>query len=105
MHRHDHANHFRRLFWIMAIIALPSIGFNTMFADLLCYSLPSYGWVGWVSPIFGTILYAWGGTPFLSGGWQELREGQPGMMLLISLGITVAFGASWASTVGLLGSD
>ena len=47
-------------------------------------------------------MYFWGGRPFLTGGLEELKKRQPGMMLLISLGITVAFLASWAATVGLV---
>src|SRR5690625_3862903 len=101
----DHAAQFRRLFWIMALLAIPTVAFNGMFADLLGYSLPSAAWVGWISPILGTVIYFWGGWVFLQGGAAELRARQPGMMLLISLGITVAFIASWASTLGLLGSE
>src|SRR5690625_1631487 len=101
----DHAAQFRRLFWIMALLAIPTVAFNGMFADLLGYSLPSAAWVGWISPILGTVIYFWGGWVFLEGGAAELRARQPGMMLLISLGITVAFLASWASTLGLLGSE
>ena len=102
---HDHAQEFRRLFWIMAVVALPTVGLNAMFADFVGYPLPQAAWVGWVSPVAGTAMYVWGGAPFLGGGRDELRQRQPGMMLLISLGITVAFGASWASTLGLLGPD
>lgn len=101
----DHAAQFRRLFRIMALLAIPTVGCNAMFADLIGYSLPSAAWIGWVSPILGTVIYFWGGWVFLEGGSGELRARQPGMMLLISLGITVAFLASWASTLGLLGSE
>src|SRR5699024_11958566 len=58
-----------------------------------------------VSPVFGTIMFGWGGRPFLSGGCQELRSRQPGMMLLIALGITVAFVSSWAATLGLISAE
>src|SRR5699024_11154426 len=58
-----------------------------------------------ISPFFGTVMFGWGGRPFLTGGWQELRSRQPGMMLLIALGITVAFVSSWAATLGLISSD
>ena len=56
------------------------------------------GWGLWVAPILGTVMYVWGGKPFLVGGWDEIRSRQPGMMLLISLGITVAFVASFLPT-------
>lgn len=56
----------------------------------------------WVSPILGTIIYFWGGQPFLTGAVSEIRARQPGMMLLIGLAITVAFLASWGATLGIL---
>ncbi|OZD55604.1 copper-translocating P-type ATPase [Rhodococcus sp. 06-1477-1B] len=102
---HDHGGHvaaFRRLFWIMLIIAAPVVGFSSMFSMLLGYSLPGGAWVGWVSPALGTVMYAWGGAPFLTGAVSEVRARKPGMMLLIALAITVAFVASWAASVGLV---
>ncbi|GAA1549191.1 heavy metal translocating P-type ATPase [Dermacoccus barathri] len=71
-----------------------------MFAMLLGYSVP--GWAGWVAAVLGTVMYVWGGKPFLTGAWSELRSRKPGMMLLIALAITVAFFASWAATLGLV---
>ncbi|PTM90515.1 heavy metal translocating P-type ATPase [Dietzia psychralcaliphila] len=103
---HDHSDHVRqygRLFWIMLALGIPTVAFSPMFAMLLGYEVP--GWGLWVAPALGTVMYLWGGRPFLGGGWDELRSRQPGMMLLISLGITVAFLASWGSTLGLLGHE
>src|SRR5699024_5080640 len=57
----DHVAEFRRLFWIMLVLAVPVVGFNDMFAQLLGYPLPEGDWVWWVSPVLGTVLYAWGG--------------------------------------------
>ena len=96
----DHVGQFRWLFWINLIIAIPVVAFSPMFAMLLGYSVPS--WAGWVAAVLGSVMYAWGGTPFLTGAVSELKSRQPGMMLLIALGITVAFLASWAATVGLV---
>ncbi|GAB3623077.1 heavy metal translocating P-type ATPase [Mariniluteicoccus endophyticus] len=96
----DHVGQFRRLFWINLVIAVPVVALSPMFAMLLGYSVP--GWAGWAAAVLGTVMYAWGGTPFLTGAWSELKSRQPGMMLLIALGITVAFLASWAATVGLV---
>ncbi|MDO5696917.1 MAG: heavy metal translocating P-type ATPase [Dermatophilus congolensis] len=98
----DHVGQFRRLFWIMLVFAVPVIGFNGMFASLIGYELPSAGWVPWVSPLLGTVMYLWGGQPFLTGAVAEIRSRQPGMMLLIGLAITVAFLASWGASAGLL---
>ncbi len=64
----------------MLVLAVPVVGFNDMFADLLGYQLPDAGWVWWVSPILGTVMYVWGGRPFLTGAVSELRARQPGMM-------------------------
>ena len=52
--------------------------------------------------MFGTIVFVYGGRPFLAGAVSELRARQPGMMTLIALAITVAFVASAATTLGLL---
>ncbi|GAB3844854.1 heavy metal translocating P-type ATPase [Nesterenkonia populi] len=93
---------FRRLFWIMLVLAVPVVGFNEMFAHLLGYPLPEAGWVWWISPVLGTVIYLWGGWPFLTGAASEIRSGKPGMMLLIGLAITVAFIASWGASLHLL---
>lgn len=86
----------------MLVLVIPVVAFNPMFADLLGYQLPDATWVWWVSPILGTIIYFWGGQPFLTGAVSEIRARQPGMMLLIGLAITVAFLASWGATLGIL---
>nr|WP_242087551.1 heavy metal translocating P-type ATPase [Microbacterium lacticum] len=98
----DHVARFRRLTWIMLILAVPVIGFSSMFSMLIGYPLPDAAWAGWVSPILGTVMYVWGGAPFLTGAVSELRARKPGMMLLIALAITVAFVASWGASLGLL---
>ena len=98
----DHVGQFRRLFWIMLVLAVPVVGFNEMFAHLIGYHLPDAEWVWWVSPILGTVIYFWGGWPFLTGAISEVRSRKPGMMLLIGLAITVAFIASWGATLHLL---
>ena len=98
----DHVAQFRRLFWIMLVLAIPVVALSPMFAHLLGYSVPESGGVSWIPPVLGTVLYVWGGRPFLTGGVSEVRSRQPGMMLLIALAITVAFLASWGSTLGLL---
>ncbi len=96
----DHAVQFRRLFWIMLALSIPTVLLNRMFADLLNYDLPAA--ITWVSPILGTVIYFWGGRPFLTGAVSEIRDRRPGMMLLIGTAITVAFGASLGASLGLL---
>ena len=102
---HSHAGHvqrFRRLFWMMLLIAIPVVVLSPAFGMLLGYEVPAEGVLTWVPPVLGTVLYVWGGSPFLSGAVAEVRSRRPGMMLLIGLAITVAFVASWGATLGLL---
>ncbi len=97
----------------MLVIAVPVVAFSPMFAHLVGYEIPGAGqghggddsrfaWLSWISPILGTVMYGWGGRPFLTGGLSEVRSRKPGMMLLIALAITVAFIASWGASLGLL---
>ncbi len=89
----------------MLVFAIPVVAFNDMFADLIGYSLPDADAIRWISPLLGTIMYFWGGWPFLTGGAGEIRSRKPGMMLLIALAITVAFIASWGASLGLLSHE
>ena len=98
----DHEGQFRRLFWVMAVLAVPVIVASDMFAMILGYSLPHSSWIEWVSPVLGTVMFVWGGSPFLTGAVGEIRSRAPGMMLLIALAITVAFVSSLGASVGLL---
>ena len=98
----DHVAQFRRLFWIMLVLAIPVVGFNETFAHLIGYQLPDAEWTRWISPLLGTLIYFWGGRPFLTGAVSEIRSRKPGMMLLIALAITVAFVSSWGASLNLL---
>ena len=101
----DHVAMFRRLFWIMLALAVPTVLLNEMFASIVGYSLPDVAGTTWIPPILGTVMYVWGGRPFLTGGLAELKARKPGMMLLISMAITVAFVASWGATLGVFSHD
>ncbi len=103
---HDqHAGHdpvtFRRRFWLTLALTLPLVATSHMVMDWFGYSLdlPAMAWYG---PVLGSIVFWWGGWPFLAGGVAELRGRQPGMMLLISLAIVVAYSASLATSLGWL---
>ncbi len=91
---------FRRLFWINLLLAVPVVAFSPMFAMILGYSVPDGA--TWIAPLLGSVMFFWGGWPFLTGAVGELRSRRPGMMLLIGLAISVAFVASWGATLGLL---
>ena len=95
-----HVARFRRLFWVMLVLAVPVVALSPMFAMLLGYEVPTS--LAWVAPALGTVIYVWGGSPFLSGAVNEIRAHRPAMMLLIGLAITVAFLASWGATLGVL---
>jgi Cu2+-exporting ATPase len=98
----DHVAQFRRLFWIMLVLSIPTVALSGMFAMILGYDLPEWPGVAWVSPVLGTVMYVWGGRPFLTGAVSEIRSRKPGMMLLIALAITVAFVSSWGASLGVL---
>ena len=110
VHGHgEHAGHstamFRDRFWWSLILSIPVVIFSPMVAHLLGYPLPAFPGSTWVPPVLDTIIFVYGGMPFLKGGWTELKSRQPGMMLLIAMAITVAFVASWVTTLGLGGFD
>ena len=107
-HGHGHGDHaamFRSRFWWSLLLSVPVVIFSPMVADLLGYGVPEFNGSSWIPPVLGTIIFIYGGTPFLQGGWSELKSRQPGMMLLIAMAITVAFVASWVTTLGIGGFD
>jgi Cu2+-exporting ATPase len=98
-----HGEMFREKFWVSLLLSVPVVAFSHMFADLLGYMVPDFPGASWIPPVLGTAIFIYGGAPFLTGGWAELKSRRPGMMLLISMAITVAFLASWVTTLGLGG--
>jgi Cu2+-exporting ATPase len=106
---HDkHAGHqiddFRRRFWLSLALTIPILALSDMIQHFLgvSWDFPGRSWV-----LFGlsSVLFAYGDKPFLTGALAELRDRQPGMMTLIALATTVAFGYSVAVTFGLPGMD
>ena len=107
---HDkHAGHsvamFRDRFWISLLLTIPVILYSDMIQMWLGVRLPSFPGSELIPPILGTAIFIYGGAPFLRGAVQEVRDRQPGMMLLIGMAITVAFAASAATTFGWLDLD
>ena len=98
----DHAAQFRDRFWWSLVLTIPVIAYSEMVQEWLNFTPPQFPGSQWVAPVLGTIVFLYGGRPFLEGGLAELRSRQPGMMLLISLAILVAFGASVATVFGLV---
>ena len=91
----DHAGVFRRRFWWSLLLTVPIVVTSHMVMDWFGYELDFYG-IDWIGPVLGSVVYFWAGRPFLVGGVEEARAKQPGMMLLIAMAITVAYGASLA---------
>jgi Cu2+-exporting ATPase len=101
-HGDGHAGHeqmFRRRFWISLLLSIPVLIYSPTLQEWLGFTPPEFPGSEWVTPIFSVIIFVYGGWPFLEMAVPELREGQPGMMTLISLAITVAFGYSMAALV------
>jgi P-type Cu2+ transporter len=104
---HDkHAGHsvamFRGRFWLSLLLTAPILIWSETVQDWFGYSAPAFALSARIPAIFGTIVFVYGGAPFLDGGLQELRDRTPGMMLLISLAIVVAFVSSLASEANAL---
>jgi P-type Cu2+ transporter len=102
---HDkHAGHsvamFRDRFWLSLALTIPVVLYSDMIQEWFGYTAPPFPGSQWIPPVLGTVIFVYGGSPFLKGAVQEARDRQPGMMLLIGMAITVAFAASAATTLG-----
>lgn len=95
---------FREKFWWSLALSIPVIVTSPMVMRWLGYELDFPG-AALIPPVLGTFLFFYGGFPFLKSAVAEVRSRQPGMMMLISLAITVAFFASLATSLGLLDLD
>lgn len=89
----DHSAHggdFKKKFFVSLFLGIPII----LIAPMMGIELPfqfTFPGSEWVVLILGTILFFYGGMPFLKGAKMELEMKNPGMMMLISLGISVAY--------------
>lgn len=97
---HDAAQ-FRQRFWLSLLITISVLVCSPLLQQWLGYTLPEVV-SRYVPAISGTILLWYGGRVFIRAGWQELRQRQPGMMLLIALAISVAYGYSLLVTSGVV---
>ncbi len=104
---HDrHAGHsvamFRDKFWLSFALTLPVVFWSSDVQHWLGYRAPSFPGSNLIAPVLGTVVFVYGGLVFVRGAWGEVADRKPGMMTLISLAITVAFGTSVAATFGLI---
>ncbi|MEE8148320.1 MAG: hypothetical protein V3T24_11990 [Longimicrobiales bacterium] len=89
------------MFWANLLLAVPVLVFSDQIQQWFGYRVSFWG-ASWIAPVLGTVIYLYGGRPFLTGALDEVRQRRPGMMLLITLGITVAFAASLLSLTSVL---
>jgi Cu2+-exporting ATPase len=105
---HDrHAGHsvemFRNRFWICSLLTLPVLTYAHMVWGWLGLDPPSLPGPKLVPFVLGTVIYLYGGMVFLRSALGELKARLPGMMTLVSVGITTAYVYSAATTFFLEG--
>ncbi len=106
---HDkHAGHsvamFRDRFWLSLLLTVPTLIWGHMLPRVFGFHPPAVPLGRWIPAVFGTLVFLYGGRPFLDGALDELRARLPGMMTLIALAITVAFVFRAAVTLGFPGT-
>jgi len=110
-HNHGHQDHhrmmvadFKRRFFVSIILTVPVLALSPMIQSFLgiagTLQFPGYSYF---LLLLSTAVYFYGGWPFLKGLTSEVGNGQPGMMTLIAVAITVAYGYSGAVVLGLEG--
>ena len=85
-----HMGNLKKKFWVSVLLSLPIIFLSPAMGVHLPFQF-SFTGSDWVVAIFATLLYFYGGEPFLSGAFYEIKDKKPEMMTLISLGITTAY--------------
>jgi Cu2+-exporting ATPase len=105
---HDrHAGHslamFRTRFWGSLVLTIPILAYAEMLWEWLGLESPSLPGRAWVPFVLASAIYLGGGSVFLRSAAGELRAHLPGMMTLVAVGITAAYGYSAATTFWLEG--
>ena len=106
---HSHHEHHKQMvqdfkwrFWWVLALTIPIMALSPMIQDFMGVEWGFTG-DGWILAVLSTIVYFFGGWPFLSGLADELKEKQPGMMTLIGLAISIAYLYSTAVVFGFEG--
>lgn len=106
---HGHGDHhrmmirdFKKRFWISLALTVPVVLFSHMIQEILGYHIEFTG-MDYLVFVLSSIIYFYGGWPFLKGTVDELKGKSPGMMTLIGLAISVAYLYSSAVVFGLEG--
>ncbi|KYH23767.1 copper-exporting P-type ATPase B [Halalkalicoccus paucihalophilus] len=82
---------FKRRFVICFVLAIPVLIYSPFIQDLLGFTAPTMPGSEFIAPVFGIVVLVYGGVPFLRMATTEARNREPGIMMLVSLAITVAF--------------
>lgn len=85
---------FRQRFWISLALTVPVVLYSPMIQAWLGFMMPRFPGSNWISPLFAVAVFVIGGIPFLQMAVPEIQARKPGMMTLIAMAITVAFGYS-----------
>lgn len=102
----DMVSDFRRRFWVCLVLTVPVLVLSPMVRDFTGQGMaPLFAAEEWVALALSSIIYFWGGWPFLKGALPEIRSGRPGMMTLVALAISTAYLYSAAITLGLPGGE
>ena len=105
---HSHHAHmvedFRRRFWVSLALTPPVLALSPLIQSFLGIE-EAWRFQGdsYLQFAFASAIFFYGGRPFLEGLFQELAEKRPGMMTLIALAISVAYGYSSLVVFGLPG--
>src|SRR5699024_8897127 len=91
----------RSRFWWSLLLALPVVFTSHMVSGWFGYHVPDP--LTWIPPVLGTVVCLYGGWPFLNCLLREGRDSRPGILTRVAMAITVAFGFSLRSTVGVVG--
>ena len=107
-HEHSHVqmvDDFRRRFWISLALTAPALATSEMLQHLLgLRGILAFPGDRYVEFALASVIYVYGGRPFLIGLVDELRQRRPGMMTLVALAITVAYAYSTLVVFGLPGT-
>lgn len=103
-HKGHHTGDFLKRFWISLVITLPILVLSHMIRQWLGFSFTFLG-DKYLLPVLGTIIYVYGGMPFLKGMAGEIKAKAIGMMTLVAIAISVAYVYSVAVVFGLKGMD
>ncbi len=105
---HHHANvveDFKRRFWTSLFLSIPVLILSPLVQKF--FDLEGFGFPGdiYIQFILASIIFFYGGRPFLRGLYDELKARQPGMMTLVALAISTAYGYSLAVFAGFPGEE